>query len=283
MKNRLDGGDALEYLSAMEKLSSSLVARGLGTRWLAHDIVYYERTGSTNDEARRLALAGASEGTLVLAEEQTAGRGRLDRRWLAPAGQALLFSLIFYPQLPARQAFQLTMLSGLACLQAVASQTGLRPALKWPNDLLLAGKKLGGILTELGQRDAQLYAIVGIGLNVNVDFATQGDLGHQATSHRQALGRPVPRLGLLQEVLRRIEAGYERLRGGHSPYAEWAAHLDTVGRQVRVTTAEGVIVGRAAGVDPDGALRLELADGSTRRILAGDVESLRPAPAEGPA
>ncbi|MDI7275788.1 MAG: biotin--[acetyl-CoA-carboxylase] ligase [Anaerolineae bacterium] len=258
-----------------DRLSPELIAEGLGTCWLARNIAYYESVGSTNDEARRLALAGAPEGTLVLAEEQTAGRGRLQRRWLAPRGQALLFSLVFYPTFEARDAFRLTMLASLACVQAVQEQTGLRPEIKWPNDLLLQGKKLAGILSELGQAGDRLYAVVGIGLNVNVDFSPWPELREQATSLREALGRPVPRLPILQATLRRMEAGYDRLRTGASPFDEWMANLATLGQSVQVTTPEGTFEGKASGVDPDGALQVTLPDGSTRRVLAGDVESLR--------
>lgn len=259
----------------MGKLSPDLIASGLGTSWLARKIVYYDRVGSTNEEARKLALAGTPEGTLVVADEQTAGRGRLERQWLAPAGQALLFSLVFYPDVAPRNAFQLTMLSSLACVHAVRNVTGLQPAIKWPNDLLLGGKKLAGILSEMGQAGERLYAVVGIGLNVNVDFSAWPELAQRATSLHQALGRPVPRLPLLQEILREIEVRYDRLRAGQSPYDEWVASLATLGRQVRVTTPEGVYEGRASGVDAEGALQLALPDGTTRRILVGDVESLR--------
>lgn len=259
----------------MDALTPDLVAAGLGTCWLGRKIVHFESTGSTNDEARQLALAGTPEGTLVLAEEQTAGRGRLQRAWIAPPGQALLFSLVFYPAQAPQSAFELTMLSSLACMQAVQAQAGLRPAIKWPNDLLLEGRKLAGILSELGQAGERLYAVVGIGLNVNTDLSPWPEVAQQATSLRQALGHPVPRLPLLQEILRRIEARYDRLRAGQSPYEEWVANLATLGRQVRVTAGEEMLEGLASGVDPDGALRLTLADGTTRRVLVGDVESLR--------
>jgi BirA family biotin operon repressor/biotin-[acetyl-CoA-carboxylase] ligase len=258
-----------------DTLSPDIIAEGLGTCWLARNIVYYETVGSTNDEARRLALAGAPEGTLVIAEEQTAGRGRLQRRWLAPRGQALLFSLIFYPSFDARDAFLLTMLGSLACMRAIEEQTGLRPEIKWPNDLLLNGKKLAGMLSELGHVGDRLYAILGIGVNVNVDPAAWPQLRQQATSLREVLGHPVPRRPLLQAILRHIEAGYDRLRTVVSPFEEWAANLGTLGRSVQVTTTEGTFEGEASGVDPDGALRVTLPDGTTRRVIAGDVESLR--------
>ena len=259
----------------MGKLSPELITSGLGTTWLARNVVYYDKIGSTNDEARKLALAGTPEGTLVVADEQTAGRGRLQRRWLAPPGQALLFSLIFYPDLAPRDAFQLTMLSSVACVQAVQNLTCLRPVIKWPNDLLLDGKKLAGILSEMGQAGERLSAVVGIGLNVNVDLTPWPDLAQRATSLREMLGRTVPRVPLLQEILRQIEMRYDLLRAGQSPYEEWLANLATLGREVRVTTPEGVFEGRASGVDRDGALELTLPDGTKRRILVGDVESLR--------
>ncbi len=259
----------------MDRLSPDAIASGLGTCWLGRHIVYYESVGSTNDEARRLAQAGTPEGTLVLAEQQTAGRGRLQRPWISPEGQALLFSLVFYPSLAPRQAFQLVMLTSLACMRAVRATSGLETRIKWPNDLLLGGKKLAGILGELGQAGERLYAVVGVGLNVNVDLASYPELREQATSLCGALGHPVARLPLLQEILRRIEESYDRLRAGHSPYDEWVANLDTLGREVRLTVAEGTFEGRAASVDPDGALCLALPDGTARRFLVGDVESLR--------
>lgn len=259
----------------MDKLTPELVAAGLGTRWLAHRIVYFESIGSTNDEARCLAQEGTPEGTLVVAEAQTAGRGRLQRRWLAPVGQALLFSLVFYPQIEPRAFFQLTMLASLSCLHAVRSQTGLTPQIKWPNDLLLHGRKLAGVLSELGQTAERLHGIVGIGLNVNVDFTPFPELHGQATSLCEVLGTTVPRLPLLQEILRWFENGYDRLRAGHSPYAEWSANLATLGQEVRVVTSEGSFTGRATSVDPDGTLHLTLADGTARRIMVGDVEHLR--------
>jgi len=259
----------------MDKLSPDLIRAGLGTRWLAQRIVYYDCIGSTNDEARRLALEGTPNGTLVIADVQTAGRGRLQRAWLAPPGQALLFSLVFYPPFGPQEAYQLTMLASLACVEAIAAQTGLQPAIKWPNDLLLGRRKLAGILSEMCGLDDGLYVVVGIGLNVNVDLTAWPELQPQATSLREALGWAVPRIPLLQETLRRIERRYDRMAAGESPYGDWLEHLATVGQQVRVTTHEETLEGLAKGADPDGALVLELPDGTLRHIRVGDVESLR--------
>ncbi|MGQ9682075.1 MAG: biotin--[acetyl-CoA-carboxylase] ligase [Anaerolineae bacterium] len=260
-----------------DTLSEAAIATGLGTSWLARTIVYRPTTGSTNDDARRLALAGTPEGTLVVTDHQTAGRGRLQRRWLAPTGQALLFSVVFYPALDARDIFQLTMLASLAALEGIAEQTGLNPSIKWPNDLTLQGRKLAGILSELGQAGERLYAVVGIGINVNTDFSAVPDLQPLAISLSEVLGRPVPRVPLLQATLRRLETRYDHLRGGRSAYAEWRVHLSTLGQRVRVTSSDGIQEGVAAEVEPSGALVLALDDGTRRQVLAGDVQSLRPA------
>jgi len=259
----------------MDELSPEHIRAGLGTRWLAHRVVCYERIGSTNDEARRLALEGTPNGTLVIANEQTAGRGRLRRAWVAPPGQALLFSLVFYVPLSPQEAYQLTMLASLACVEAIAAQTRLQPAIKWPNDLLLGRRKLAGILSEICGLDDGVSVVVGVGLNVNVDFAAWPELQQQATSLREALGWPVPRIPLLQEILRRMEDRYERMAAGQSPYSDWLEHLATLGQQVRVITHEETLEGLAKGADPDGALVLQLPDGALRRIRVGDVESLR--------
>jgi len=235
-------------------------------------VVVYPRVGSTNDEAKRLAEDGAPEGTLVVADEQTAGRGRLQRTWWAPAGTALLMSLILRPDLAPHQAQRLTMLCSLAVCDAIAGTTGLVPAVKWPNDVLLRGRKVCGILTELGIKGTRLvYAVVGMGVNVNVNFGGAGELTLTATSLAQELGREVSRLELLRAILINIEERYTRLRAGESPHAEWAARLATLGQRVIVTTPTEQLSGIAEGVDADGALLLRDENGVLRPILAGDV------------
>ncbi|HIP97407.1 MAG TPA: biotin--[acetyl-CoA-carboxylase] ligase, partial [Anaerolineae bacterium] len=221
---------------------------------------------------KRLAEGGAPEGTLVIADEQTAGRGRLQRTWWAPAGTALLMSLILRPDLAPRQAQRLTMLCSLAVCDAIAGTTGLVPAVKWPNDVLLRGRKVCGILTELGIEGPRLaYAVVGMGVNVNVDFGGAGELTLTATSLAQELRREGSRMELLRAILISIEERYARLRAGESPHAEWAARLATLGQRVIVTTPTEQWGGVAEGVDADGALLLRDENGVLRRILAGDV------------
>jgi BirA family biotin operon repressor/biotin-[acetyl-CoA-carboxylase] ligase len=264
----------------MDQLSAEAVASALTTWRLGRPVLVCERLGSTNDVVHERAAAGAAEGLLVLAEEQTRGRGRLNRSWWAPAGTSLLMSLLLRPPIPAHQAGQLTMCLGLAAVEGIEAVTGLRPALKWPNDLWLGGRKLGGMLTELRMDGERLeYAVLGLGLNVNLEFAersaTPSDLVATATSLLMVLGRPVDRLQLLVAILARCEAWYDRLLRGESLHRAWAAWLETVGRDVKVTTSAGVLHGRAVGVTAEGALLVQGQDGRVHTIWAGDVTSVR--------
>ncbi len=248
---------------------------------------YHAQTGSTNDLAHAAARAGAAEGLVILADEQTAGRGRLDRRWWAPPGTSLLFSLLLRPDLPVTHAGQLTMCLGLAAAETGESVTGLHIGLKWPNDLIHAGRKLGGMLAEVELDGERIrYAVLGLGLNVNVDFTAPAgpaddmtmlaELRDQAVSLAMLLGHPVDRASLLAALLASFETHYDRLLSGQSPHAAWAARLDSLGRRVRVTLPVGAYVGIAAGVTPEGGLILAGDDGTERIIWAGDVTAVRP-------
>ncbi len=269
------GGQAPRLLPGAEvhPLTPERVRAGLSTRLFGQTIRYHPRVGSTNDLAREQAEAGAPEGLLVLAEEQTAGRGRQGRRWEAPFGSSLLCSLLLRPTfLPPERAFSLTILACLAVARAVERETGLRPELKWPNDLLLGGRKVCGILVELGGAAGRMaWAVLGWGLNVNVDFRATL-LEGTATSLAAEAGRPLERLPLLRACLEALETGYEKLRsGGESLLREWRGRLVTLGRPVEVVAPEGHFSGRALDVDAAGALLVERADGRVARVLAGDV------------
>ncbi len=266
-----------------ETLSAAKIRSGLRTQFVGQTVYYWPVIDSTNDELKRLADEGAPEGTLAIADQQVAGRGRLDRKWVAPAGSSLLMSLLFRPTfLAATQAQQLTMVCSLAAVHSVEQVTGLRPDLKWPNDLLLSGKKLAGVLTELGfAGDVLSWVIVGVGLNVNLDFTAQAlhrdwpELAQTAISLSMAVGgRPVPRLRLLHSYLAGVEACYDALRAGQSPHREWTARLVTLGQEVTVDTLDGAYRGVAEGVDETGAILLRHHDGRVTRILAGDVTHL---------
>lgn len=263
-------------------LTPDAVRSGLNTRYVGRHVTCFGVVNSTNDWMKQEAERGAEEGSLAIADRQTAGRGRLNRRWEAPAGSSLLVSLLFRPTFIGPDKAQLiTIICSLAAADAVQMTTGVAAGLKWPNDLLLDGRKLAGILTELGFEpdtagvDRLLWCVVGIGLNVNVDFSTQPELADVAISLAMALGRPVPRLPLLQRMLEGVERRYEELRAGHSPHCEWAERLVTLGQPVSVTGSGGTRTGVAEGVDETGALLLRETSGTLTRVLAGDV-TLRP-------
>ena len=259
-------------------LSAVCIQESLTTTFMGRPTHYWATIGSTMDEARRLAEEGASDGTAVVADEQTAGRGRLDRTWWAPPGSSLLLSLLLRPDLPAQQAQRLTMICSLAVCDAIAALAGLRAHVKWPNDVLIGGRKVCGILTELDVCQARIrYAIVGIGINVNVDLEDAPPLMVPATSLSIEAGRPVARLELLASLCASVERRYVALCEGQSFHQEWAARMATLGERVQVSGPCEQWDGLAVGVDEDGALLVRGADGDVRRVLAGDV-TLRPTP-----
>jgi BirA family biotin operon repressor/biotin-[acetyl-CoA-carboxylase] ligase len=272
----------------VEEFSAEAIRGALTTRRLGRPVLFYAAIGSTNDVARAQAEAGAPEGLLVIADEQTAGRGRLNRAWWAPPGSSLLFSLLLRPPLPPGQVAQLTMCLGLGAAEGVEEVSGLRPALKWPNDLLLDGRKLAGILTELDTAGERLeYAVVGLGLNVNLSpFDRRRACPERsegagpchfpnAISLQMALHRPVTRLPLLAAILARCEAWYDRLLAGESPHTAWAARLDTMGHQITIMTPGGMLRGVAVGVSPEGALLVRQENGQVCTVWAGDVATAR--------
>ncbi len=253
--------------------AQDLVHRLVGLR-LAHPLYLFQQIGSTNDQARQLADGGAPEGLLVVAEEQTGGRGRGGRRWLTPPGSALAVSVVLRPPLPAGQAARVTMLAGLAVCEAVELVAGVRADLKWPNDVLIGGRKTAGILVDSAFRGAVLeYAVLGIGLNVSwAPDDTQVEF--PATCLEAAAGRSVDRLTLLRALLSALQTRYADL-AGEQLFADWRARLTLLGAPVTVHTAAETLAGQALDVEPDGALLVQLTTGETRRLLAADVH-LRP-------
>jgi len=263
----------------LNELCVESIKKGLRTELFGQNIVGCFSLSSTNEVLKELAAQGAPEGTLVIADEQTAGKGRLGRKWLAPPGTSLLLSLLFRPDFAPRQAQRLTMICSLAIAEAIEGLTGVPVGLKWPNDIFIRGHKAGGILTEAGTTGGRLdYVVVGMGLNINLDISTLPELRGMATSLSQELGREVSRLELLWRILEGIEARYKSLKSGKSPHGEWAARLINLGCQVQVTTPDEVLVGWAEGVDADGALILRTPDGQRERVLAGDVTLRGPVP-----
>jgi BirA family transcriptional regulator, biotin operon repressor / biotin---[acetyl-CoA-carboxylase] ligase len=266
-------------MSNEEALGAEQIEQALPTGWLGRPCHYFPETGSTNEVLAQLAAGGAPAGTMLLTDFQTAGRGRHGRRWEAPAGSSLLFSLLFRPQWPAAQAAWLMMIAGIAAVEAIRAESGLDAALKWPNDVMLpvrgGWQKTGGLLLETGfAGEAIDLAVLGIGLNVNVTAGQLPQTPRPATSLLLAGGRPVARLRLLGALLERIEALYEAVEAGQSPQAAWDALLATKGQPVTVSGSGQTIEGIAAGTDTWGRLLVRDETGREHAVAAGDV-SLR--------
>jgi len=254
---------------AEKDLSLSAITDNLGTGFIGQKILYYPRLASTMTVAKMQARQGAAEGTVVIAGEQTAGRGRLERLWLTPRGNIAL-SIILYPgksYLP-----YLVMVSSLAVVRSIEAVTGLTARIKWPNDVLINGKKVGGILVETqfsGKKVA--YSVVGIGINVRLRPADYPDLQYPATSLVTELGRPVSRPDLLRYLFSEFESLYCSLPLADSIVEEWRGRLVMLGRNIRVGQGDRLLEGIAESVASDGSLLLRLPDGNCTRIVAGDV------------
>ena len=287
--------------SLREPLSAQTIRAALFHVPFVQEVVYLPCAGSTNDAARELAAQNAPHATLVVTDDQTAGRGRMGRSWYMPPRSALAMSILVRPHLAAIHANRLTMLAGLAASEGVEQVTGLAVKLKWPNDVVLEAacaplcgvggwklevgaweanqslrvKKIGGILTETSIAGDRIdYAVVGIGLNVNVDFADRPELAETATSVMLRAGREIDRLRVLAAVMDRFAARFDGLNAGDALCAAWSARLVTLGRRVEARVGgsdDALLIGFAEAVDDDGALLLRTDDGASHRLLAADV------------
>ena len=260
-----------------DRLFPALIRRQSDTHTIAGNILYFDSVRSTNLSAKKAAGEGAQDGTLVIAEDQTGGRGRLNRTWLSPKGVNLLFSMIFRPNLPPQKVFRLNMTASVSVVEAVHELTSLRPSIKWPNDVFFGNRKLAGILTEFSVvGEALEHVVVGIGLNVNMDPGQYPEIRDVATSIRAELGHTVSRLELLGKILSRMDVWYNKLIRGedHELKAFWNSYSMVIGRQVEVRSEEQALCGRALTIDDEGALILEDDSGIEHRIVCGDL-SLR--------
>ena len=260
----------------MPNLVASTIRQGLYTHVVGRRILYYPELKSTMDEASRFADEGAEEGTVVIAERQSAGRGRQGRSWVSQPGN-LLFSVLFRPDMT--QLPFISIIGGVAAARAVRKTTGLTASIKWPNDLILDGRKAAGILAESAiVGDSVCYAVLGIGVNVVLDVSESEEIAsfhpelvEGATSVNAAAGREVDRESLLRQLLMDLDDLYISLRRGASPLPEWRNLLETTGRRVEATFGEDSYVGLAEGVDDIGNLLLRLDDGKVVSLTAGDV------------
>ncbi|HEY5542303.1 MAG TPA: biotin--[acetyl-CoA-carboxylase] ligase [Candidatus Binatia bacterium] len=257
---------ALDITDVRARLS----AKRLGTRF--H---YFAELDSTNTRARELAESGAAEGEIVIAESQTQGRGRLGRRWESPPLSNLYLSIVLRPGLPPKHAPQITLAAAVALVETVGSFLPRPPVIKWPNDILIDGKKLAGILTEAAcDTECVQYVILGIGLNLNYRAETMPEtLRQRATSMADRAGENLSRETVLVRLIHDLDRCYGELEesGFAALRPRWEAHFGLRGRRVRVELGDQTIIGRAQGIDHEGALIVETDDEQRRSIIAGDV------------
>ena len=251
------------------------ILSGLQNQTIGRRIHTYNRVSSTNDLALQCGIDGAEEGTLILAESQTQGRGRHGRRWLAPPRSSILASVILRHRLRADQVGLPNLIGAVAIATATNALTNLSAQIKWPNDVLIQGKKVSGVLTELEyDRHRQPFFVMGFGVNVNT---TRSDLPEElrasATSVRIESGREISRVVLLQTILHRLEENYLRLKHADTEpiiaTANWLLHFS--GDWIQINTADGVFSGETEAIDRDGGLLLKDMNGNRRKFLAGEV------------
>ncbi|HUG37148.1 MAG TPA: biotin--[acetyl-CoA-carboxylase] ligase [Candidatus Limnocylindrales bacterium] len=275
-------GDGYRLESVPDLLFPEELRAGLVTRWLGHRIHYFDRTDSTNRVAADLARQGAAHGDVVVAEGQTAGRGRLGRSFFSPPYQNLYHSIVLRPSLTTAEAPTIILAAAIAVAEAVADEVGGTEGveIKWPNDVLLGGLKTSGILMELAAEATRVgFLILGIGVNLNVDRRTfPDDFRALATSIASHTGRPVERLGFTRRLWVTLESVLDlhAARGFEALRPRFQAFFHMAGRRVRVADLDGTeTVGIASDIDADGALLLRGDDGARRRLVAGDVTVLK--------
>lgn len=245
---------------------------------IGKEIFFYETVGSTNTVAAEL-FEKTSEGAVILADGQERGRGRLGRTWISPAGVNIHMSVILRPKTELRDATLITIMAAVACATALRKATGLDVSIKWPNDLTVSGKKLGGILTDLKtEKGTIVAAIVGIGINVNSNTDVfPGEVNKIATSVKKETGNLFSREKITIAVLDEMNKWYTILQGGDNNVllSEWKRLTSTLGKKVAVTLGEETLTGVAEAVDDEGRLLLKLPSGEIKRISSGDLTVLR--------
>ena len=253
------------------------IQRGLFTNYIGKKIYYFPELKSTNIIAKEKALHGAegiNEGTLIIAERQSAGKGRLGREWFSPAG-GIWFSIILYPQLSPSYISRITLMTAVAVVKAIKICTQIKSQIKWPNDILINEKKVCGILTEMSaELDIINWVVVGIGINANIDHRDfPEDIQENTISLKEASGKEISRVKLAQTFLQEFEKYYDKLKRIEfsSILKEWKLCSHTLGRKIRVDMGERIITGEAVNINEEGALILKKEDGELLEIISGTI------------
>ncbi len=261
--------------SVPDRLFPQEIQHKLNTKFIGKKINYFDKVSSTMDEAMQLGMQGAQEGTLIIAESQGKGRGRLGRLWDSPKYKGIYLSLILRPDISPNHCPTLTLLAAVSICEAVSSVCGLDCQIKWPNDILIHHKKIAGILTELNaEMDRVSFVLIGIGLNVNND---KKDLVSGATSLREQKKEDINRIELLQELLRRIEENYVTFQkeGPQVILDKWRKNSLTLGARVKVACQKEHLEGEAIDIDSDGGLLIRKDSGIIEKVMSGDVVHCR--------
>ncbi|MGO4731584.1 biotin--[acetyl-CoA-carboxylase] ligase [Paenibacillus sp. 2KB_22] len=258
-----------------DSIDATALQLALDTTIFGRKAVLLTSTLSTQGDVLKLAEQGQAEGAVVIAEEQTGGRGRFGRQWFSPPGKGIWMSVLLRPDLPLQHTPQLTLLTGVAVCRAVRTCTGADAGIKWPNDLLIDGRKVCGILLESTVEDHEVrYCIAGIGVDVNFDPEDYPeDLTTIATSLKMETGQPVDRTKLTAAILTELEQLYflYQKEGFGVISALWEALSVSLNREITVTNPQGVIEGKAIGLDPSGALLVEKHDGEHALVISGEI------------
>lgn len=268
-------GLGYKLVAVPDSLADGEIVPNLTTRWLARSYRYLKTIGSTNDYALILAAEGAPHGTLVVAEEQTKGRGRLQREWMSRPNRGIYLSILLKDVLPVRVAPQTSYIGALALVKMLGEEFGIAASIKWPNDVLIHGRKVAGILTETqSDQEFSRFSVVGIGINVNHSSEEMsGPFRYPATSIALETGFGVKRQKVLLGFIDRFEREYERFldSGLKALLPEIEHYSEMIGRTITVVCGNREIVGEARSISAEGALVLQLANGSQEQVWAGDV------------
>jgi BirA family transcriptional regulator, biotin operon repressor / biotin---[acetyl-CoA-carboxylase] ligase len=251
-----------------KSLSPSSITRDLRTGFIGRKVIYYSTLPSTMDAARRAARGAAIAGTVIIAGEQTAGKGRLQRTWLSPPGSIAL-SIVLYPDIASLP--YLIMIASLAVSYSIETNAGLKTQIKWPNDILIDGKKVSGILIQNEVNGNRVvFSLVGIGINVDLNISDYSEISSTAASLKSQNGKDI-RIKIIRSLLTEFETLYVKLPDSPLVFKAWRARLVTLGKKVRALSGGGAIEGIAENVDETGALLIRQSDYSLIRIVAGDV------------
>lgn len=267
----------MSELDSDRGLQIDLILQSLRTRYIGKELIYFESTDSTNVQASILGTKGAENGTTVVTDKQTQGKGRMGRTWISPANTNLYFSILLRPPTSPQTASWIPLVAGVALAKGISAYTGLLAKIKWPNDLIIGKKKFGGILIETHIVSNRIhYLVLGVGINVNMTQFPE-EIAPFATSLKKELGHPCHRepllVQLLQEIEKRLQEFYES--GPEKTSGNWIQLSDTIGKEVTVTLGNQIIKGKAIDLDQHGGLILEKSDRTKTTVLTGDVIHLR--------